>query len=214
MQRRMWVVLAVTLGAVLLGTTDRPAQAQDQNRATEIRIFVPFQLNGQLNPNLRIQTRETLMPPAGCQAGAITTTRPDAWRCVTADPCFVPQFAANQMTLACATNPWSGEVVLLTIETPLRTPEECMMPPFCRQPLNLNRQPWAMELANGARCVMGTGTIPSLGGMGLPYFCMDAQGQPGGNAAAPNRDVSPWTTFYLAPGSYEMVQVAVVTAWY
>lgn len=213
----MWrrPVMAVVMLAVLLGLGLRSnaLHAQQPPSATEIKIFVPFNPRGELNPNLQVGGRVTVPQ---CQAGAITTTRPDAWRCVTADPCFVPQFIGNQMELACANNPWSGEVTLLTIEMPLQSQDECMAgPPLCRQQLNLDRAPWALELANGARCTLFTGTISSLAGVGQTYGCTNPMGTAGGaTQGVVDRTEPLWRVFFLPDGDFVMADVAVVVAWY
>lgn len=212
MHRRALVLGAILVAMLALGFRGGTLGAQQLPAATEVKIFVPFTPGGELNPSLRVRGTETV---PRCQAGAITTTRPDAWRCITADPCFVPQFAADQMTLACVTAPWSGEVMLLTVQTPLRSSEECMMPPLCRQQLNLDRAPWALELANGARCTLFTGTIPSLAGIGLTYGCADPTGTAGGaTRGVVDRSQPVWRIFFLPEGGYVMEQVDVLVAWY
>jgi hypothetical protein len=213
----MWrrpVIAVVTLALLLgFGRQSEPLSAEQLPSATEIKIFVPFDPRGMLNPNLQVSGRVTVPQ---CQSGAITTTRPDAWRCVTADPCFVPQFAGNQMELACANTPWSGDVTLLTIEMPLRSQEECMAgPPLCRQQLDLDRAPWALELANGARCTLFTGTITSLAGVGQTYGCSNPMGTAGGvTQAVVDRTTPLWRVFFLPEGDYVMADVAVLVAWY
>jgi len=210
-------VLLLLAGAVLLGigSSAAPLRAQPSG-ATEVKVFVPFVTTAELNPNLHVQSRESFPPPFECQSGAASTTRPDAWRCGTADPCFAPPFApadAQTTTLACAgEGPWSGEVVLLTVQGPLRSEEDCRTPPLCRQPLDLERTPWALELANGARCRLLTGTAAIIGGFGWPYLCEG--GYAGGIAPTIDRGGPVWRVFFLPTNGFAAEQVDVLVAWY
>src|SRR3712207_1107294 len=163
-------VIASALLAVMLlvavAAASRPdraaAQPLDYPRATEVKLFVPWMPNGRLNPPVTVTGREMFMGnpnlESDCQTGSISTQRPDAWRCGTADPCFAPTlFSATEV--ACATAPWNNEVVVLTLGRPLPGPEQCSAAPTnCPRELDLDSPPWALELANGARCRAFTGT--------------------------------------------------------
>ncbi|MGH2585833.1 MAG: hypothetical protein ACRDJE_13050 [Dehalococcoidia bacterium] len=214
-------LVAVVAVALALGP-DRAARAQEAGSgppATQVKLFAPWLPNMTLNPNITVTRREMFMGnpnlPSDCQSGSISTERPDAWRCGTADPCFSPTpFSA--MEVACATAPWSNEVVLLTLSRPLPGPSECQaMPSSCPRQLNLESPPWALELANGARCTAFTGTISSVAGLGLVYGCDN-----GGFVGVANRDapfdksLPLWRAFYLPKDGTAVEQVDVLTAWY
>ena len=217
--RRHWLVLSLVAAALALGSLPQAGRAEHAGRATQIKLLVPFGADGQLNANLRVRGRESFPPPFACQAGSIRTTRPDAWRCGTADPCFAPPMLLPDpqgATLACMVDPWSGEVTLLTLQTPLRTAEECEALPRCREPLDLTQAPWALELANGARCNKFIGTIDIIAGdIRMAYFCSDPGGSAGGlGIAVVDRSTPVWQVFFLADGSEVLEQVDVLVAWY
>ncbi len=219
MQYQVWLSLSVLICTLSLGLPPPVLQAQEARATTQIKFFLPWQPDGTLNPALQVQGRERFPPPFGCQSGG-AGQRPDSWRCGTADPCYAsPPFAA-QTTVACATSPWSSEVVLLELQTPLRTVEECRTPPLCRLPVDLTSPPWALELANGARCTQFGGTLPIVEAMRFLYGCGRADGSPAGLAGGPtatdevDRSQPLWRVFFLGEGSYVIEQVAVPVAWY
>src|SRR3954449_2249291 len=99
-------IIALLFGmAVSVAWLPGAVHAQQPDAATEIKIFVPISPDGTLNPALSVRSRDSFPPPFTCQAGSITTQRPDAWRCGTDDPCFSPAFAdpsAPNPVLTCA----------------------------------------------------------------------------------------------------------------
>jgi hypothetical protein len=216
---RLFPLLLASGALALLPHVGLAQTAGTQPAATQIRIFVPFQSDGTLNPALQVRSRDSF-PDLQCQSGSIATTRPDAWRCGTDDPCFAPPFAGlndQPVTLACTTSPWTGTVQLLTLQTPLATTDACKSPPLCRQPLDLTTNPWAVELVNGVRCTLFTGTISSKGGVGMVYGCSNADGTPAGEAGVADKGLDRsqplWQVFYQAPGSYTLDETGVATAW-
>jgi hypothetical protein len=221
-RRLAWLSLLVVVGTLAFGLRASVSSAQQASAATQIKIFVPWNPDGTLNPTLQVSSRDSF-PDLQCQSGSISTTRPDAWRCGTDDPCFAPLFAApssdGSVMLACAAKgPWAGSVQLLTVTTPLRSADDCKTPPLCRQPLDLSRNPWAVELANGVRCTLFTGTISSEGGVGMVYGCANPDGTPAGTAGTAkdglDRSQPLWQVFYHAPGDYVLSQTGVLVAWY
>src|SRR5262245_21250772 len=113
MTRRPWLLLSLLLGCLLPAALPGVARAQTVT-VTQVKVFAPWGpgLMPQLNPNVTVTARETLegnpsINGASCQSGAITTSRPDAWRCVTADPCFTPSLIGGDQ-IFCSTTPWSG----------------------------------------------------------------------------------------------------------
>ena len=211
------LLLGVLLGALLgLLATHRPARVQAEpgpGAETVIKLYAPFGEGTTLNPALQIRGREAV---GQCQAGAIRTTRPDAWRCETADPCFVPFSGGDQSTLACVPDPWTTAVVLITPAAPLRDQQDCEVPPTCRRPLDLTRPPWALELANGVRCVLATGAVsPGVAGLGAAYSCATPDGALAGTGQGqPDRSHARWRLFYLPEGAYVVEQTGVLVAWY
>ena len=214
MIRRTLLVLAVVVGALAVGPRPGDLRAHDEAGGTQIKLFVPFtQPGSQLNPALRVRDRITFqgnpeINQGSCQSGSIRTTRPDAWRCGTADPCFAP--LGDESVLACPSDPWSSEVTLLTVP-PLPSLEQCRQgPPSCRQELDLTGLPWALELANGARCTLLGGATFGIVGMRVNYGCEGGGSVVGG----PDRTRATWHVFFLAPGAFVLEQEDVEVAWY
>ncbi len=120
-------LLVATAGALPAGAQDAegtpvsPPAAADR---TNVRHFVPWGPGG-LNPNLSV-ARETT---GSCGERSLADfARDDAWFCFEAetsgilDPCFANPFGDPDAgaQLACAADPFTGEVTLLTTAEPLR----------------------------------------------------------------------------------------------
>lgn len=214
------VVLLLSLVALAAAIPGEAARADHEpSAATQIKLFVPWLPNSTLNPGVTVTGREMFMGnpnlPSDCQTGSITTQRPDAWRCGTADPCFAPPFG-DRTVVACARAPWLGEVTLLTLSRPLPSPEQCRMTPTeCPRDLDLTNQPWAIELANGARCTAFTGTRAFVAGMIITHGCDD-----GGSIASPgpqltlDKTLPRWRAFYLPRDGFVIEQVDALVIWY
>src|SRR5262249_53898820 len=151
---------------------------------------------------------------------------PDAWRCVTADPCFTPSLIGGDQVF-CTTTPWSGEGVLITLTAPItRDTVQCMGGPTCqsgRNQLNFSSPPWALELQNGARCVKAAGTLSGVGPLTLLYNCGSPAGQPGGAVAlypemgssgGVDRSSPLWKVLFLPSDGFAFEQMGVLVAWY
>ena len=217
MSRLGLAVIALAVALLAFGSERTAARAQAP-APTEIKLFTPWLPNGTLNPAITVRSREMFMGnpnlPSDCQSGAITTQRPDAWRCGTADPCFAPTpFSAQEV--ACVTDPWSNDVTLLALSRPLPGPDECRSTPTaCPRQLDLDSPPWVLELANGARCRAATGTISSVAGLGLAYFCDDGGAVGIADRDAPfDKSLPQWRAFYLPKDGTAVVQVGVLVVW-
>ncbi len=210
---RIWLLVALLGGVLFLsaaGAGPTVHADHDHPDATQVKFFVPWMTNGMLNPALTVRARN---PFEGCQTGAITTQRPDAWRCGTADPCFAPPFG-DRTVVACAGAPWRSEVSLLTLSRPLPSPEQCRMTPNeCPRDLDLTSQPWAVELANGAKCTAFTGTRSVVAGMIIAYGCDDGGSMAAANEATFDKTLPVWRAFYLAGDGFVVEQVDVLVVW-
>lgn len=128
----------------------------------------------------------------------------NAWRCTAAnqimDPCFTPPGQPDASQLTCASSPWAPATrLLLTQPLPL---DAANSPGAGPTPV------WAMELANGARCVLGTGTATQVGAVTLDYLCTSD-----GLAGDVDRSHQPWTVQYRSARSSALRPVAVRNAW-
>jgi len=195
----------VIAGVVLLTSASAIAQTESfPVQRTLIRIFMPFDA-GTINPSLS-GTR----PVAGsCMSqSAASPTRPDAWRCSAGnaihDPCFENVTGPSPKVLACAAQPWGGEIFLMNLDKPL--PSAAHKPQFDLK----SGMPWALELGNGQRCVILTGATAPVVGMRINYGC-DTGAQVAGDV---DRSLPMWKVFYQGEKSISLNQVDVLTAWY
>lgn len=183
----------------------RPASATQQPAApTQVRLFAPFNPGG-----LAVGLAVTDEVSGNCFAGSVASPeRPDAWRCSAGnailDPCF-QDVTGGSGTLACAEEPFSADVVVLTLTEELPQPTATGEPDFAAA------LPWAVELENGRRCVVLTGATAPLAGMRINYGCDD-----GSRVAGPVDRTAPlWRVFFQAEdGGLSLDQVGVTTAWY
>jgi hypothetical protein len=223
---RFGVSLSVTLmllcGLSALGGPAR-VSAQDATPAagaaarTDVRYVVPFGPDG-LNPGLTATTTEA--GDCGFPSSA-ALDRPDAWDCTGEegqiyDPCFENPFLAPDEPgqVACFASPFSSEVVVLTLTTPLERQKEAPeagvgMVQAAGVSLDPWDLPWAVELANGDRCTLLGGTLTVLAGQTAHYGCE----QGGTILGEVQHQNARWTVSYLAEGEIASRLVEVVAAW-
>lgn len=107
--------------------------------------------------------------------------------------------------MACLTTPFTNEVVLLTLDQPL---PEAKAPPaqdlFLAQDL-----PWAVELANGDRCVLLLEIETVLAGEAVHYGCENG----GSILGVVDHRFPLWAVNYVAPDVVTSTLVDVVAAW-
>jgi len=233
MARRIVLALALIAGAWLVvgGSSTVDAQPAPAT-ATQIKLYMPWEpsFTPKLRPTISVRGETTfegnpMASSASCQSGAITTQRPDAWRCVTADPCFAPSVNGGSQ-VACASNPWSNEVQILNLTRPItRETSQCFSAAGgCtdgRVKMDFTTAPWALELTNGIRCVKATGTLSGFADITFLWYCQMADGQNAGSAgsfpgadANLDRSAPLWTVFYVGETSYVVEEVGVLVAWY
>ena len=112
------------------------------------------------------------MTKAGTESGScwttsIASTRSDAFRCMAGNEIHDPCFVAGAKSVACPTDVFEGKGIVMTLDKPLPPAASPQAP-----------RPWAMLLAGGAKCTLGTGTVVA----GYPYYCSGENGV----CAAPN----------------------------
>jgi hypothetical protein len=224
---RRFTLVLVMMVVVLLGVTAPGGQptvrAQDATPAagatarTDVRYVVPFGPDG-LNPGLTATTTEA--GDCGFPSSA-ALDRPDAWDCTGEegqiyDPCFENPFLAPDEPgqVACFASPFSSEVVVLTLTTPLERQKEAPeagvgMVQAAGVSLDPWDLPWAVELANGDRCTLLGGTLTVLAGQTAHYGCE----QGGTILGEVQHQNARWTVSYLAEGEIASRLVEVVAAW-
>lgn len=106
--------------------------------------------------------QETGARPGSCWTGSIAAPVIGAYRCLRGeqilDPCFAATPSASYAN--CYASPWSA-VQVLRLTKPLPRPGPGVLPDKL----------WALQLANGARCVAETGTVEIVHGVALAYGC-------------------------------------------
>lgn len=161
--------------------------------ATVLRTFHPYDVTGRLVAPVARHTSGT------CWTTSIAAAAPTAFRCQAGneilDPCFGHTSTAT--TLACAQDPWTP-VTVLRVTAPL--PPDASMGASVR--------PWALVLADGARCVALTGTVPMIAGVSLDYSCQD-----GTAATVPNPRAHIIDARVGRPGGTVLRTVRVATIW-
>ena len=126
-----------------------------------VRAYLPFDAAGK--PAGTVSATRS----GECWTTSVAATVASAYRCragnTILDPCFAVTPRAR--TVACAADPWSA-VEVLHLTSPLPTGE----------PMGDGTRPWAVQLANGVRCVASTGTVPEVAGFLLDYSCRGGSG--------------------------------------
>jgi hypothetical protein len=126
--------------------------------------------------------------------------QPHAYRCLSGnrlfDPCFASPAKLRPRSVICYADPWStGRRIRLT--EPLGAAQPMAHP-----------RPWAIRLANGARCLAVTGTVSLDRGVPLTYQCA------GGNGAGLTSEQGRLlVALYGRPPHGALDRVAVTTAW-
>lgn len=193
------ILLAVGLGGSV-------ALAQGSPQMTDIRLLTPFQPAG----GLVIGVAVTGKASGSCFAASIASPeRPDAYRCTAGNAILDPCFASldDQAPLACAQDPWSANVVSLTLSGPPPSNLELAAP----DPDYAGSTPWALELTNGQRCTAMTGATAPVAGLRVNYGCIGGGVVVGGI----DRSLPLWRVFFQTQNrSLSLSQVVVKAAWY
>jgi len=166
-------------------------------------VILPFGPAG-LRPGLAVVGRVA----GECFAASVADAgRPDAWRCSSGnrimDPCF-EGFQQGSVVLACASSPWSADVVILTPTADLPR-GQANKPGLDAAP------PWALELDNGVRCQLLTGATWGAAGMRVNYGCERDGGYVIGDV---DRSRPRWQVLFDAPKGVAARTVGVRAAWY
>jgi hypothetical protein len=182
------VATSTTVGPT---TTAAPAQ-------TAVETYTPWTAAGTLASG--IQVSSTVQ--GSCFTSSISVETSGVYRCMSGnnlyDPCFTGSADSGQ--LACAASPWAAVTVLDAAGSlPSGGAPEALSP----------ARPWAVQLANGAQCIVGDGANSTVGGVTLQYYCA-------GTAAtgSVSETSQPWTVQYLPDSSSSVLtSVVVTTAW-
>lgn len=160
--------------------------------ATVAHVFAAFDSTGA--PVLGIRTHRS----GRCFASSITVPDRSAYRCFAGneilDPCFA-ETASVRTVVDCYADPWTA-AVQLRLTGALPSPGA---------PLKI-AQPWAVQLSDGVRCVVTTGTTPLLRGVPMRYQC--------GTATAGLLDTAgPLLRAQVRTAGGSVTQVTVTATW-
>lgn len=203
---RWLIALLVVLIVGASFVIGRETSTKSANQATPLlRTSVKFATPWTQSATLSTQEKVTSRVSGSCWTGSLAVVSSDAWRCAAGnaiyDPCF-SSFSFKPTDVACMNSPWTG-IVLMHLTKPLPTSQGH---PNTNE--NAPTADWALELSNGAHCVLITGTIGVLGGVWLPYYCSS-----GASAGTLNTQSEPWTVEYNRQGSDILYEVDVTVAW-
>jgi hypothetical protein len=194
--------LAVTaLSAVATAyVSAAPAGAAPRHSTAGTRqiVYAPWNSNGTLAPWVKVGQRLK----GSCWTGSIASPSPLAWRCMSSnyiqDPCVSATDAANTSKVVCFATPWQSATLLtLTKKLPLAYGNK-----------GGKGLTWALALANGDRCVVGTGANSILHGVIMDYYC--TSGALGGGLST---KAAEWTIQYKKKGTTTLKLTDVTTAW-
>jgi hypothetical protein len=162
LSRKLAIVVAVatlTLGAVPAMAQPSASTAQRTTRA-DVR---PLDAHGHLLPDYRVTQR---LGGTRCLLGGIAVGT--AYRCFAGnnqifDPCWVQDSTSPHVI--CLQDPWHRTVVRLHVTKGYDDSHGT----------GASRQPWAIRLLNGVRCVGVQGAAGAVGGKGISYLCRDGK---------------------------------------
>jgi hypothetical protein len=142
-------------------TTATTTAAHTGPAGTTHHTFAPYDESGRL-----VATVVGGHRPGKCWTTSIAVPIAGVYRCFSGneilDPCFAPALETSPPTVACFADPWHpGTVLALRGALPKD------------EPLPTDGHPWAVELANHARCVGITGVVPTVGDVPVQYRCAD-----------------------------------------
>jgi hypothetical protein len=149
------VIRTIAALALLLATAALPPK-------TDVVVYSAWSASG-LQPGYTVVTKVK----GSCWTNALTTDRPDAWRCMVRDDIYDPCFAAaSGRVVACAEDPFNKRVLLVTLSKPLPKSEN----PTTRF-LQPQGEPWGLRLVSGETCSFATGATDVAQGMRMNYEC-------------------------------------------
>jgi chromate transporter len=178
-----------------------PLPAHADTTKTNVVIFSPWS-HGQLRQGFTAAGKAK----GSCFSNALTTNRLDAWRCFIGNDIYDPCFSgvADATVVACADDPFTRRVILLTLQKPLTVGEN-----ETTEMLQPKGEPWGLRLTNGESCTFATGATDVAQGMRMNYECK------GNNfiVGFPNRSKPLWTAHAIVwPDKKHLKQVEIASA--
>jgi hypothetical protein len=166
---------------------------------TTATVYRAFSYHGVIVPHV-------LVSSGYCWTQSNVTQRADAWRCIIgnaiSDPCFSSALAYG--VVVCPT-PWNDRGVEIRLTKPLPKALTHSEPSSALQP-------WALQLASGAHCLLASGASNVVQGKRLNYFCHASAKY--GLWGVPDRSTQPWTIL-IGPFAAKTLtkRAAIAHAW-
>ncbi len=186
-----------TVSALPASTTATTAAA-----ATEVRIFTPVSPSGA--PTIKI----TKTADGRCWEGSLVAPRREAWRCFLGNYIEDPCFTAGYEDVVCPTGgPWTGEGVEIRLSEPVTSVASANE---SQQPESIN--PWALELADGKRCIFASGASSFVDSLRQNYLCL-----PLGTFSlygSPKRETTPWTIYSGTTNASQLTTTTIRVVWF
>lgn len=202
-------VALLAVGLLLALRTPKVA-APEVSGYTETRVFSPIRSGGELMAGFTVDETH----PGSCWETSLMTPRPDALRCtfrrsktrsVIVDPCFFGSYGVREVY--CLDSPWDTTAIAIAIRHEGSPCPDCPPPssPSSKLPV-----PWALELANGARCTATPGEQPVPAGRRENFDCGNGQVVIGDLQKSPDG----WSATFGAPDvDPQLVPVHVTIIW-
>ncbi len=216
MRGRRWIAPVVAGAALVSGcgssetktvTVRPPAATQTTPAQTAVHIYAPYSAEGKLTVHV------TKTTAGECFTGSIISQRSDAWRCNDGNELQDPCFAAvlNARSVVCPQNgPWSGELLRITLAKGLPSNGANILRDNNAAKEPLADPAWAIELANGARCLFLAGTSSIVAGLRQNYECTAGWTLYGNET----RSAQPWSIFGRHGSTGQLTPEAIAAIWF
>jgi hypothetical protein len=165
--------------------------------ATSAVIYSPQNANGDLSVKVTQTTSGT------CFTNSIVIERTDAFRCTVGNSLLDPCFSTSPTQVACPTGgPWTNMAIVVNV-------------PSLPSTSGINNQgtsgePWAIELADGAKCEGISGATNEIANQRLAYDCSNGAGLYGNV----QRTGKTWMIYTGQPHSATLMLEPIATAWF
>ena len=185
-------------------TTTTPASATTSSTSTSTLQATAKQIYSPANASGGLAVSNPRTARGSCFTTSNVTLRSDAYRCTAGNTIFDPCFFVNQTQVLCPTDgPWADSGLLLNLSGPLPSSAG-------GSDQGTKAPPWAIQLADGTRCLAVSGATNEIAGQRLGYFCKGGDGLYG----SVQRSTAAWTIFVGTPHSATLAMRPIAVAWF
>jgi hypothetical protein len=204
-RRRRWILSGMFLAMAATALALVLANGKGSDSTSIVSTPNPYATTGALRFGLSVGAHDVGFCWENSMEGP---NDPDAWRCMTTtsrimDPCFSAPKPGPRRSVACLSAPWARSVTVVKLSEGL--------PRFSPDKYYSSAAVWAIQLANGARCIKGTGAMGSVHGVDIGYICTN-----GGDTTLPDNRHRVWSVEYVSGSNATATIVQgehVVRAW-